>query len=101
MVVEIEVLGRDRRRESRHGLARSAPKSGYHVDGERQRAQAEHDGRNGHRLLQVAADGILLELEPTHEIGAKSNENYNPKGEEHLSVHDVPAIGKVGHGKEL
>ena len=99
--VEVEVLGVDGRREGADGLAGRAPEARYHVDGEGQGAQSQHDGRHGHGLPQVAANLVGPELEPSDEVAAQCQEDDNPQAEEHFAIHQVPAVGQVGHAQEL
>ena len=97
----VEILCVDGRGEGAHGLAGSSPESGNHIDGKGKRDEATHDAEHRHGLMDVATNLVFLELQPTHEVSTQQTKNDDPQRQEHLTVEQVPAIGKVGHGEEF
>ena len=99
--IEVEVLRIDRWSKGTHRLAGRTPQAWHHVEGKSQRQQSPHDAWYRHRTGDVTACLVTAELEPTHKIGPKGNEDDYPKREKSFTVEDVPPVCKVSHGEEL
>ena len=97
LTVEVEILRRHRRRKGAHGLQRRSPQTRHHVDGKGQRHEAEEEtGHTGVRRVVV-----MRKLQLAQQVETQQGKDDDPKRKERLAVKQVPAIGQVGHGKEL
>ena len=77
MLVQVEVLSADRRSKGTDGLAGSSPEARQHIDGEGEGDESSHDAEYGHWLAGTA-NLVLLELQPSYEVGAEHGEDDNP-----------------------
>ena len=97
VVVKVEVLRLHGRSKGTDRLQRSTPQAGNHVDGKSQRSQRQKE--TGHADLGIVV--VVGELDLSQQVEAQQGEEHNPEGKEGLTVEDAPAVGQVGHGKEL